>query len=212
MLGKNRLYGNGLPSMLWCGTATLWRIAAATDQLEPVAHDFRGIPLLTVLIGLFSGADTPFDVRLASLAKIFSSDFCRPREECNAVPLGALLAIAVSAIAILQRQIGRHLTQVFTYRGKPVKQTNTKAWRKALEKAGITDLRWHIQSGTSRERLQEMGGWESVEMVRRYAHMAPEHLAEDSAKIESILEKVCPHGTNTSQPHIFALPKKMVTA
>ncbi len=36
----------------------------------------------------------------------------------------------------------------------------------------------------------------------------PEHLAEDSAKIESILEKVCPHGTNTSQPHFFALPKK----
>ena len=93
-----------------------------------------------------------------------------------------------------------------------MKQTNTKAWRKALEKAGITDLRWHIQSGTSLERLQEMGGWESVEMVRRYAHMAPEHLAEDSAKIESILEKVCPHVTNASQPHIFALPKKMVTA
>ena len=100
MLGKNRLYGNGLPSMLWCGTATLWRIAAATDQLEPVAHDFRGIPLLTVLIGLFSGADTPFDVRLASLAKIFSSDFCRPREECNAVPLGALLAIATQAFCL----------------------------------------------------------------------------------------------------------------
>ena len=138
----------------------------------------------------------------------------------NRKPLGVNLTN--SAIAILQRQIGRHLTQVFTYRGKPVKQTNTKAWRKALEKAGITDFRWHdlrhtwaswhIQSGTSLERLQEMGGWESVEMVRRYAHMAPEHLAEDSAKIESILEKVCPHGTNTSQPHIFALPKNRVTA
>ena len=98
MLGKNRLYGNGLPSMLWCGTATLWRIAAATDQLEPVAHDLRGIPLLTVLIGPFSGADMPLDVRLALLAKIFPGDFRRPREECNAVPLGALLAIAVSAM------------------------------------------------------------------------------------------------------------------
>ncbi len=66
---------------------------------------------------------------------------------------------------------------------------------------------WHIQSGTSLERLQEIGGWESVEMVHRYAHMAPEHLAEDSAKIESILENVCPHGTNTSQPHFFPCQK-----
>jgi hypothetical protein len=26
--------------------------------------------------------------------------------------------------------------------------------------------------------LQELGGWESVEMVRRYAHLSSEHLAE----------------------------------
>jgi hypothetical protein len=26
--------------------------------------------------------------------------------------------------------------------------------------------------------LQELGGWESVEMVRRYAHLSSEHLAD----------------------------------
>ncbi|MGG2376769.1 hypothetical protein ACE400_26450, partial [Salmonella enterica] len=26
----------------------------------------------------------------------------------------------------------------------------------------------------------EMGGWESIEMVRRYAHLAPNHLTEHS--------------------------------
>lgn len=35
--------------------------------------------------------------------------------------------------------------------------------------------------------LQEMGGWESREMVRRYAHLAPNHLTEHARKIDDIL-------------------------
>jgi hypothetical protein len=31
--------------------------------------------------------------------------------------------------------------------------------------------------GTPIHALQELGGWESVEMVRRYAHFSNEHLA-----------------------------------
>ncbi|ELE9697996.1 integrase, partial [Enterobacter kobei] len=34
--------------------------------------------------------------------------------------------------------------------------------------------------------LQEMGGWESIEMVRRYAHLAPNHLTEHAKQIDSI--------------------------
>ncbi len=33
-------------------------------------------------------------------------------------------------------------------------------------------------NGTPLHVLQELGGWESVEMVRRYAHFSNEHLAE----------------------------------
>ena len=57
----------------------------------------------------------------------------------------------------------------------------------ALERAGITEFRrhdlrhtwasWHVQSGTPLFALQELGGWESTEMVRRYAHLAADHLA-----------------------------------
>jgi integrase len=36
---------------------------------------------------------------------------------------------------------------------------------------------WHVQSGTPLFALQELGGWESTEMVRRYAHLAADHLA-----------------------------------
>jgi integrase len=60
---------------------------------------------------------------------------------------------------------------------------NTKAWRNALKRAGVTDCRWHdlrhtwaswlIQNGTPLFDLQEMGGWKSAAMVRRYAHLAP---------------------------------------
>jgi integrase len=63
---------------------------------------------------------------------------------------------------------------------------DTKAWKAALSRAGITEFRWHdlrhtwaswhVQTGTPLNALQELGGWESVDLVRRYAHLAPDHL------------------------------------
>jgi sulfide:quinone oxidoreductase len=52
---------------------------------------------------------------------------------------------------------------------------------------------------------RKMGGWESVEMVRRYAHLAPEHLAGDSANIEDALSSI---GTDLSQPPFLIAQKK----
>jgi integrase len=64
----------------------------------------------------------------------------------------------------------------------------TKGWKSALQRAGIEptfrwhDLRhtwasWHVMSGTPLEVLQKLGGWSSLTMVMRYAHLAPDHLA-----------------------------------
>ena len=93
-----------------------------------------------------------------------------------------------TAVAILREQQGRHSTHVFCFRGKPITQVSTKAWYGALHRAGIEDFRWHdlrhtwaswhAQAGTPLHVLQELGGWESVEMVRRYAHFSSEHLAD----------------------------------
>jgi integrase len=90
-------------------------------------------------------------------------------------------------MSVLTRQIGRHPTRVFTYEGKPVRQVNTKAWRNALKRAGITGFRWHdlrhtwaswhVQNGTPLNALQELGAWESADMVRRYGHLGQNHLA-----------------------------------
>lgn len=72
------------------------------------------------------------------------------------------------AVEVLERQLGKHPECVFTYKGKPVRYVNTKAWRNALKRSGIADFRWHdlrhtwaswlIQNGTPLFHLQEMGG------------------------------------------------------
>ena len=92
------------------------------------------------------------------------------------------------AVEILREQKGKHRKAVFTYAKRPIRQVNTKAWRAALIRAGIEDFRWHdlrhtwaswhAQAGTPLHVLQELGAWESVEMVRRYAHLSSDHLVE----------------------------------
>ena len=115
-------------------------------------------------------------------------------------------AIAVplneDALAVLESLKGTHDQYVFTFRGNPVWQVNTKAWRNAVKKAGIEDFRWHdlrhtwaswhVQSGTPLHVLQELGGWESVEMVRRYAHLNADHLAQHAGNVSVF-------GTNLAQ-------------
>ena len=90
------------------------------------------------------------------------------------------------AMAVLLRQQGKHETNVFTYRGKPLLSANTQVWRNALVKAGISNFRWHDlrhtwaswlrQNDVPTWVLQELGGWKSAAMVRRYAHMSVKHL------------------------------------
>ena len=104
-----------------------------------------------------------------------------------AVPLNA------EAMLVLRRQEGKHPRCVFVYRGRPIRQVNTKAWKAALKRAGIENFRWHdlrhtwaswhIQAGTPMNVLQELGGWETVEMVRKYAHLGCDHLAEHAERI-----------------------------
>ncbi|MET3105425.1 integrase [Oxalobacteraceae bacterium GrIS 1.18] len=77
---------------------------------------------------------------------------------------------------------------VFVFRGQPVHQTGTRAWKEALAKVGISDFRWHdlrhtwaswhVQRGTPLHVLKELGGWETMEMVQRYAHLSADHLAQ----------------------------------
>ena len=53
------------------------------------------------------------------------------------------VSLSQFAVELLQRQIGKHHERVFTYEGKAIGQVNTKAWRAALQRAGIENFRWH---------------------------------------------------------------------
>ena len=104
-----------------------------------------------------------------------------------AVPLNA------DALAVLRGQRGQDGEYVFVFQGKPVWQVNTKAWRRAVEATGLQDFRWHdlrhtwaswhVQAGTPLHVLQELGGWSSYDMVRRYAHLSASHLAVHAERI-----------------------------
>jgi len=104
-----------------------------------------------------------------------------------------------SAVRTLEKQIGKHPTIVFTYSGASIEQVSTAAWYKALKRAGIEDFRWHdlrhtwaswaswaVQSGVPLFALQEMAGWETEGMARRYAHLAAGHLAAYADMMPSV--------------------------
>lgn len=115
----------------------------------------------------------------------------------------------LEAMQVLLREQGKHPVYVFSYRGRaPIRWVNGKPWREALKRAGIQNFRWHdlrhtwaswhAQAGTPLNVLQELGGWESVEMVRRYAHLSPEHLTQYAEKLGK-LRDVDDRDTNLTQ-------------
>jgi integrase len=107
---------------------------------------------------------------------VASSDYKSGRD--HGIPLSE------TAIAILRGEQGQNSTYVFTYDGHPVCRTNTTAWRKALKRAEVDDFRWHdlrhtfasyhALNGTPLLTLKALGGWASLEMVNRYAHLTAE--------------------------------------
>ncbi len=107
----------------------------------------------------------------------------------HSVPLNEM------ALSVLRKQIGKHPSRVFTFRGEPICQVNTKAWTAALLRAGIEDFKWHDlrhtfatwhrQAGTPTHELQRLGGWKTGAMVERYAHVAPEALQGAASRLDA---------------------------
>jgi integrase len=118
-------------------------------------------------------------------------DLSRKLAWVHPVQAKARRAIAVPlndmATNVVMDQVGKHPVHVFSYQGQPIKQVSTRAWYHALKRAGIEDFRfhdwrhtwasWHVQSSTPLFALQELAGWETERMARRYAHLAADHLA-----------------------------------
>ena len=102
-----------------------------------------------------------------------------------------------SAIGILLNRLGIHGEYVFTNtRNRTITGLNSKVWKQALQKAGIQNFRWHdlrhtwaswlVQRGVPLVALKEMGGWEKLDMVMRYAHLATEHLLPHAGLLDQV--------------------------
>jgi integrase len=97
-----------------------------------------------------------------------------------------VVPLSSRALAILRAQ-PRKIEQVFAFRGKRMDDANGAAFKAAAAAAGVPWLRWHdlrhtwaswhVQGGTPLHVVQELGGWRSYEMVRRYGHLSTAHLA-----------------------------------
>lgn len=126
------------------------------------------------------------------------------------------VALNDTACKVLRDQIGNHCKWVFVHTRawhrsdgsltpdvRKMRVDDNRAWGSACRRAGIEDFRFHdlrhtwaswlIQSGVPLSVLQEMGGWESIEMVRRYAHLAPNHLTEHARQIDVIFNEDVPN-------------------
>lgn len=89
-------------------------------------------------------------------------------------------------VDILNR-IPRDYDYVFSANGQRHDYFIRSDFRRALRLSGIKDFRfhdlrhtwasWHVQDGTPLMVLKELGGWEKLEMVNKYAHLGGEHLS-----------------------------------
>lgn len=104
------------------------------------------------------------------------------------------IPLAPEAVELLEGiERVKDVDHVFTYDSKPITGTfNTKAYRKALARAGLTGVNWHTlrhswaswmaMEGTPLLILKDLGAWKSLAMVERYAHLNPDALAAWAAK------------------------------
>jgi integrase len=164
-------------------------LAELPDHLKPIA----GFALATGLRETNVRLLTWSQVDLARRVAWVHADEAKAGRNIN-VPLNA------AALAVLQAQAGKHKRWVFPVerwerdeRGEwvqllaPTGKVSSAAWRKACIRAGLPTLRfhdlrhtwasWHVQAGTPLPVLQELGGWASLAMVQRYAHLGVSHVA-----------------------------------
>ena len=98
------------------------------------------------------------------------------------------------ALEILKECSGKSKVYCFPQpSGEPIINPK-RPFQKALDKAGIKEFRWHdlrhtfaswgLQNGMSLAELKELGGWSSLTMVMRYAHLAPSSLREATNRLK----------------------------
>lgn len=94
------------------------------------------------------------------------------------------------ACSVLERRLKTAKDWIFTRDGGDgilIQEHDNRVLSRACGIVGIEDFHWHdlrhtwaswhVQKGTPLMVLKELGGWETIEMVQKYAHLAPSHIA-----------------------------------
>lgn len=102
------------------------------------------------------------------------------------------------AVQILNR-ISRDFEYVFSSDGTLHDYFVRSGFNRTLKLSGIKDFRfhdlrhtwasWHVQDGTPLMVLKELGGWEKLEMVNKYAHLSGEHLSRFSGVVTFLTQE-----------------------
>ncbi|MDO9243391.1 MAG: tyrosine-type recombinase/integrase [Rhodocyclaceae bacterium] len=77
---------------------------------------------------------------------------------------------------------------------------NTICSTSGAKRVGISNFRWHdlrhtwaswhVQAGTPLHVLRELGGWECMEMVRKYAQLSSDHLVDFVDRLSDLKQGV----------------------
>ncbi len=166
-----------------------------------------------ILAGLYAGLRiesealtlTPADVDFRTGQLTVQSAYAKSGKT-RRVPMNTLVR---AALAPLKAQATG--TTLFVSReGTPYRSIRT-AFETACRRAGLRDVTPHVLRHTFASRLvmagvdlrtvQELGGWSSLELVQRYAHLSPGHKAEAVERIA-----VAPGGENSTT--LFTTPAR----
>jgi len=158
----------------WMNPQQFWKLAALLPQPQ------RDMAILATFTGLRRGNICGL---LWSWVDVARAQIVVPAGVVKSrVPL--TVPLVPEALAVIQRRTQARIlgnSLVFHRRGRPVNQPNGHSWFKALAALGIDDFRWHdlrhswaswhVQAGTTLPVLKEAGGWKTLSMVTRYAHL-----------------------------------------
>jgi len=146
----------------------------------------RGMMMMALATGMRRANVTGMEWSRISLER---GTYYVPASDAKGRKSGITVALNSDALAILEAWRGAHPRYVFCFRGRaPIKQVATRMWRRVVKEVGLEGVTfhsmrhswasWHVQGKTPLKVLQEMGGWTTLEMPMRYAHLDPGHLAQ----------------------------------
>lgn len=115
---------------------------------------------------------------------------------------GRTVPLNDDAMEVLERRMKSAGRLVFT-RGEGLKariaQNDRRDFERACQAVGVEDFHWHdlrhtwaswhVQRGTPLMVLKELGGWETIEMVQKYAHLAPSHVAAHAGTVTFLAQQ-----------------------